>query len=105
MDLIFFFFFNIRATFTSLGFLSIVPWIQGSLHLLGNRRCMLFMVLTLLPVSVVDFLDSLTPDSYDIIISVTRKVSQPWNYDLITVPGRRCYLRSKRSLLQIPILQ
>lgn len=99
------FFFNIRATSTSLGFLSTLPWIQGSLHLLENRGYMLFVVLTCAPGFSGCFLDSLTPGSYDIIISVTRKVSQPWNYDLITVPGRRCYIRSKRSLLQIAILQ
>lgn len=45
-------------------------------------------------------LDSLTPDSYDIIISETRKVTQTWKYDLITVSDRRSYIRSERSPFQ-----
>lgn len=101
MDLIIFFY--ISATSTSIGFLSTVPWIQESLHLLENRGYVLF--LDNAPSFNRCFLDSLTPDTYDIIISVTRKVNQPWKYDLITVSGRRCYIRSERSPLQTSVLQ
>jgi len=98
--------FDIRATSKSLGFLSTVPWIWEPLHLLENRGHVSFLFcLSCAPSSSGCFLDSLTPGSYDIIISMTRKVNQPWKYDLITVSGRRCYVRNGRSLLQTPVLR
>lgn len=69
-----------------------------------DMHCFCFC-LTCAPSSSRCFLGSLAPDSCDIIISLTRKVNQPWKYDLITVSGRKCCIRSERSPLQAPVLQ
>lgn len=105
MDLIFFFFIFMPPP-RHLASWALCPGFESHCICLKieNTRCFWFC-LTCAPSFSRCFLHSLTPDSYDIIISVTRKVNQPWKYDLITASGRRCYIRSEKSPLQTSVLQ